>query len=279
MELRLLAVTAHPDDESLGMGGALARYADEGVGVYLVCATRGESGRCGDGFRRPPPEEVGRIREQELRAAAAELGVREVSLLDFRDGTLDSVDPGEAIAKIAGHLRRVRPQVVVTFGPEGAYGHPDHIAICQLTTAAVVSAAAPWDRSPGSGEPPHQVSKLYYMAWPPSKWSAYQAAFRDLKSVVDGVERRAAPWPDWAVTTVLDTRRWWPQVWRAVCCHRSQLAIYEKLEHLPAQQHEYLWGSQEFYRVFSLVNGGRRREDDLFTGLRGRSDRAEESLP
>jgi LmbE family N-acetylglucosaminyl deacetylase len=259
------------------MGGALARYAEEGVGVYLVCATRGENGRCGDGHKRLSPEEVGPIRERELRAAANELGVREVTLLGYQDGALDRADPREVTARIAHQLRRVRPQVVVTFGPEGAYGHPDHIAVCQLATAAVVSAAAPCGRS--SPEEPHQVSKLYYMAWPPEKWVAYQAAFRDLKSVVDGVERRAVPWPDWAVTTVLDTRSWWPQVWRAICCHRSQLAIYAKLEHLPAHEHEYLWGSQEFYRAFSLVNGGRRREDDLFAGLRGRADRVEGKLP
>ncbi|GAB4110812.1 MAG: hypothetical protein Kow001_11830 [Acidobacteriota bacterium] len=266
-------MTAHPDDESLGMGGALARYAEEGVGVYLVCATRGENGRCGDGRKRPPPEEVGRIRERELRAAAGELGIREVTLLGYPDGALDRADPREATARIARQLRRIRPQVVVTFGPEGAYGHPDHVAICQLATAAVVSAAGPGGRESTSAEEPHQVSKLYYMAWPPNKWAAYQAAFRDLKSVVDGVERRAVPWPDWAVTTVLDTRSWWPRVWRAVCCHQSQLAIYAKLEHLPAHEHEYLWGSQEFYRVFSLVNGGRHREDDLFAGLRGRAGR------
>lgn len=267
--LRLLAITAHPDDESLGLGGTLARYSGEGVYVGILCATRGENGRCGDGPERPSPPEVGRIREGELRAAAKVLGVHEVHFLDFLDGALDSVDPRTAVSRVAQVIRRFRPQVVITFGPEGAYGHPDHIAISQYTTAAVVAAAgSATSGDEPTGDLPHAVSKLYYMAWPAAKWAAYQAAFKDLKSVVDGLERRATPWPDWALTTVLDTRAWWPQVWQAVCCHQSQLAIYCRLESLPARQHESLWGSQEFYRAFSLVNGGRLRETDLFAGIR-----------
>ena len=84
---------------------------------------------------------MGRIREQELMDAADVLGVEEVSFLDYMDGALDQVDPNEAIGKIVQHLRRVRPQVVLTFDQAGAYGHADHIAICQFTTAAAVAAA------------------------------------------------------------------------------------------------------------------------------------------
>jgi hypothetical protein len=95
-----------------------------------------------------------------------------------------------------------------------------------------------------------------------------QAAFRKLTSIVDGVERQANPWPDWAVTTEIDTSAFWPIVWKAVCCHRTQMSIYERLEHLTEQQQRALWGSQEFYRVYSSVNCGRRKENDLFEGLR-----------
>ena len=87
-------------------------------------------------YRHPGAEALAKIREAELRAAAAVLGVHDVSLLDYHDQALDSAAPHRAIADIAAHLRRVRPDVVVTFGPDGAYGHPDHIAICQFTTAA-----------------------------------------------------------------------------------------------------------------------------------------------
>jgi LmbE family N-acetylglucosaminyl deacetylase len=268
--LKLMCVLAHPDDESLGMDGTLAKYAAEGVETYLVTATRGERGWFGDEQDYPGLEGLGRLREAELLAAASELGIREVRFLDYVDGDLDQADPAEAVAKIAGHLRRVKPHVVITFAPEGAYGHPDHVAISQFTTAAVVAAADSSFALSNGAAPlvPHRVSKLYYMAWPKDKWAAYQSVFGDLVMNVEGVERRAAPWPDWAVTTFIDTEAYWPVVWRAVSCHKTQLAAYSRLEHLPEEHHKGLWGTQEYYRAFSLVNGGRRREIDLFDGLR-----------
>ena len=261
-----MAVLAHPDDESFGPGGSLAKYGSEGVKTYVVTATRGERGRYHDGTESPGPEAMGRIREQELLNAAEVLGVEEVSFLDYMDGELDRADPNEAIGKIVQHLRRVRPQVVLTFDQAGAYGHADHIAICQFTTAAVV-AAADTQYLPGQGTP-HAISKLYYFCWSEPEWAAFQAAFKKPTITVDGVERQTAPWPDWAITTRIDARKWWPQVWRAVSCHASQVSAYAKLEDLPPELHEAFWGSQAFYRVFSTVNGGRERENDLFEGLR-----------
>jgi LmbE family N-acetylglucosaminyl deacetylase len=216
------------------------------------------------------PEQLGALREAELRAACRTLGVSEVRVLDYPDGGLDQVDPRAAASIIAGHIRRIRPHVVLTFGPEGAYGHPDHIAISQLTSAAILSAAssAQHPGSPSPADPPHQVSKLYFIAWSQKKWDAYQAALKRLIAKVDGVERQATAWPDWAVTTIIDTSRYWPVAWNAVSCHRTQMSIYGNLEHLSADHHRGLWGSQEFYRAFSLVNGGRTLETDLFDGLR-----------
>jgi LmbE family N-acetylglucosaminyl deacetylase len=191
-------------------------------------------------------------------------------VLEYHDQRLDQADPRSAVADIACHLRRVRPDVVITFAPDGAYGHPDHIAICQFTTAATVASADPvFTCGGGDGDRPHSVSKLYYIAWPQSAWAAYQAAFRQLVSNVDGIERQAVPWPDWAITTVIDTRKFWPTVWRAISCHDSQITAYERLRDLSPEHHEALWGWQSFYRVFSTVNGGRARETDLFEGLRG----------
>ncbi len=268
-QLKLLAVLAHPDDESLGLGGTLAKYAAEGIETYLITATRGERGRYFDADPRPAPELVGRTREAELRAAVRELQVKELHFLDYVDKDLDQAEPAEVIGKIVAHLRRIRPQIVVTFGPEGAYGHPDHIAISQFTMAAVVAAADPDYYGPVAtpGEA-HRVTKLYYMAWTPPKWRAYQEVFRDLKVNVDGMDRRATPWPDWSITTVVDTSKYWPKVWRAVSCHKTQMALFTGLQRLSEEHHKGLWGSQEFYRVFSLVNGGREREDDLFEGIR-----------
>jgi LmbE family N-acetylglucosaminyl deacetylase len=242
------------------------------VETFLLTATRGESGRY-RGQRdagHPGPLALGRIREAELRAAASVLGISELSLLDYHDQELDRANPHEAAERIIQHLRRLRPHVVVTFGPDGAYGHPDHIAISQFTTAAVMGAANPDFTTDEAGErfPPHAVSKLYYLAWPEVTWAAYQAAFRKLISNVDGVERQAVAWPDWAITTIIDTRDNWDTVWQAVSCHESQIVAYERLKDLLPEHHEALWGCQCFYRAFSLVNGGRQRETDLFDGLR-----------
>src|SRR5688572_27240975 len=136
---RLMAVLAHPDDESLGFGGTLAKYAAEGVEVSLVLATRGERGWHGDPNADPGPVELGRIRECELRAAASVLDVREIVFLDELDGQLDRADMTKVAGRLVGEIRRIRPDVVVTFGPDGAYGHPDHIAISRLTTSAIVN--------------------------------------------------------------------------------------------------------------------------------------------
>jgi LmbE family N-acetylglucosaminyl deacetylase len=271
-KFKLMAVLAHPDDESLGFGGTLARYSAEEVETYLVTATRGERGRFFSSIRKAEPDEVGRVREAELRAAAAVLGIREVFVLGYPDGAVDQLDAATAISAIVRHIRRVRPQVFVTFGPDGAYGHPDHIAISQFTTAAVVCAAdAGYDARDGfAGDRPaaHRVAKLYNLAWRNAKWEAYQAAFRKLTSMVDGIARQANPWPDWAVTTEVDTSSYWPVVWKAVCCHQTQMSMYERLEQLSEAQQRALWGSQAFYRVHSAVNGGRQLENDLFKGLR-----------
>lgn len=263
--LRLMCVLAHPDDESLGMGGTMAKYASQGIETYLVTATRGERGWFGDEKEYPGMEALGKIREAELLGAVQELGIREVSFLDYIDGELDQADPVEATARIVSHLKRIRPHVVITFDPNGAYGHPDHIAICQFTTAAVLAAADPGYSNTYA---PHRVAKLYYMAWPRGKFDAYESVFGELTMHVDDIARRTTPWPDWAVTTVIDTAEYWTTVWKAVSCHKTQLAGYGQLEHLSPEHHKSLWGTQEYYRALSLVNGGRTRETDLFEGLR-----------
>ncbi len=265
--LRLMCMLAHPDDESLGIGGTLARYAAEGIETYLVTATRGERGWWGDEKDYPGLEAMGKTREAELLAAAQVLGIRQVSFLDYIDGDLDQADPAEAVAKAVGHLRRVRPQVVVTFGPDGGYGHPDHIAISQFTTAAIVCAADP-HYAHAKELTPHRVSKLYYKVWTNEEGAAYESVFGDLVMHVDGAERRGVGWPAWAFTTRIDTAAYWQTVWQAVSCHRSQLPGYSKLANLSEEHHKGLWGWQGYYRAFSLVNGGRTVESDLFAGLR-----------
>jgi LmbE family N-acetylglucosaminyl deacetylase len=269
MALRLLAILAHPDDETLGLGGTLVRYAQEGVETFVVTATRGQAGRFKELKRgepgHPGPAKLGEIREAELHAACKVLGVREVTLLDYMDGTLDDADPLHLAAELASHVRRIQPHVVVTFAQDGGYGHPDHVAICQ-GTAAALQVAADASRTDVAG-PPHATAKFYLMAWDEPHWAAYQESFKKLVSNVDGVERQAKPWPDWELSAKIDTRAFWPTVWKAVQCHVSQVANYGTLGSLSAENHEGLWGWGTFYRVFSTVNGGRKKETSLFEGL------------
>lgn len=264
--LKLMAVFPHPDDETLGLSPTLAKYAAEGVETYLVCATRGERGWAGDPKDNPGLEALGRIREAELKAAARVLGLRDVTLLDYVDGEVDQAEPARFIAQIVQHVRRSQPQVVVTFPPDGNYGHPDHIALSQFTTAALVCAA---DASFADLQPPHRVSKLYYMVDARPMVEMLQKEFGfDLRMTIDGVERRWVAWEPWAVTTRLDTADHWRTVVAAMRCHQSQLPSLGEMPNWPEETQRKVWAHGTFYRAYSLVNSGRRVETDLFEGLR-----------
>ncbi len=267
-DLKLLAVFAHPDDESMGMGATLAKYSAEGVETHLVCATRGERGWFGSGEKNPGMNALGQLRERELRHAAETLGMKEIQLLDYVDGDLDQANPAEAIAKIVTHIRAIQPHVIVTFPPDGGYGHPDHIAISQFTSAAIVCAA---DASYADTRslPAHRVSKLYYMVDSENFVNFIAPLMGDISFPVDDQVRGENAWKEWMVTTRIDMSAHCITALQAIKCHKSQLASIAPLMGLPeetAAQALALQGT--FYRAFSLVNGGRKIETDLFEGLR-----------
>ncbi len=128
---RMLVILVHPDDESFAVGGTLAKYADHGIQVILLTATRGEIGIPG-----LAPGKAGAIREQELRRAAEHLGI-EFHFLDYQDGELSQEDSWKFLSHIAGWIDTMRPQVILTFGPDGVSGHPDHVTISNIVTQAV----------------------------------------------------------------------------------------------------------------------------------------------
>src|SRR6266511_2519752 len=173
----LLVALAHPDDETFGVGGVMARAVEEGHRVVIVCATRGEAGEIADPSLATP-ETLGQVRERELRDAARALGVTDVRFLGFRDsgmaGTPENGHPDALInakedvvvERLVREIRDVRPDVIVTFEPGGIYGHPDHVTISERATAAA-EAAEDTDRWPAAGRP-HAVSRLYYVALPKS---------------------------------------------------------------------------------------------------------------
>ena len=212
----LLAVFAHPDDESLACGGLLAWCAAIGVKASLLCLTRGEGG--------PGAESGPANRAAELDAAARILGLADVTLLEHPDGMLPWVDAGLVEADIAAALDRLRPDVVVTFGEDGLYWHPDHIAVHERTTAAVAAAEARGGAAPA----------LYYVTMPIGSMRA--VVTRALEKAAGVVPPPAPPQYILGIdnvdafgadaeppTLVLDVRPFAARKLQAIRCHESQL--------------------------------------------------------
>lgn len=174
MKRTILSVLAHPDDESFGMGGTLAKYAASGVDVHLICATRGEAGEVDpeylEGF-----SSIADLRVHELNCAVNELGIEPVRMLEYRDsgmtGSADNQHPQALInasldqvaGEIADTIREIKPQVVLTFDPIGGYRHPDHIFIHEAATKAFKLAGDP--AHPGNYAP-FQPERLFYHTIP-----------------------------------------------------------------------------------------------------------------
>jgi LmbE family N-acetylglucosaminyl deacetylase len=138
MTFSLGTILAHPDDETFGTGGTLIRYASEGVAVHSLCLTEGEKGWAGgDGSPVIAREHVGAARALELAEAGRRMGLASVTCLKYPDGDLASVNEDYVVRDIVRWLRKVRPDVVITWGPDGGYGHPDHIAAGERALRAI----------------------------------------------------------------------------------------------------------------------------------------------
>jgi len=174
LEKRILSVLAHPDDESFGMGGTLAKYASEGSRVHLICATRGEAGEVAPEYLAGY-DSIAELRIEELNCAIGKLGIETVHFLDYRDSgmtgnpandhpaALINAPLDEVAGKIAAYIREYKPQVVLTFDPIGGYRHPDHIFIHEATTRAFSLAG---DSNFDCGLPPYHPARLYYHTIP-----------------------------------------------------------------------------------------------------------------
>jgi N-acetyl-1-D-myo-inositol-2-amino-2-deoxy-alpha-D-glucopyranoside deacetylase len=278
MAYRLLALFAHPDDEAFGVGGSIARYASEGVAVMLVCATRGEAGEIADPAYATP-ETLAQVREQELRCAAETIGVQEVIFLDYRDsgmaGAPENDDPAayirapaeEVIGRLVGVIRRVRPHVVVTFEPNGGYGHPDHIAIHQHTVAAFHAAANP-ARYAEQG-PVWQADRLFYTAIPRSffeKMRDEMAALGMDTSEFARWEEAGFGWPDDQVNVTVDVSATVEAKWEALQCHRTQFGPRNLFRRLPEPIVKRLMSHEHFALAWPPAAAGTTLSG-LFAGL------------
>ena len=221
----LLAVLAHPDDETFRCGGTLALLSRRGMRVQVLSATRGEAGSCGD----PPlcaPEELPAVREHELRCACSALGIESPRLLGYRDDTLAGVDKEEAVEQIMMAIREVQPQALLTWPPDGLSGHPDHVAVSRWTSQAFHRAAVLGPDAPAA---------LYHLAVPRSVAEALGLA--QLHAI-----------PDEDVTLAVDVMDVWAQKIAAILCHRTQAGGSPILEAPEARQRLFL-GKEHLRRV------------------------------
>jgi N-acetyl-1-D-myo-inositol-2-amino-2-deoxy-alpha-D-glucopyranoside deacetylase len=269
--LSLLAVFAHPDDESFATGGTLARYAREGVAVSLVCATRGEAGEISDPALATP-ETLGRIREDELRVACSTLGIGEPRFLDYVDATLPDVDRHVAEGKVVRAIRELKPQVVLTWGPEGGYGHPDHVAVHEWATTAFRAAGDPsaFPEQLAAGLQPWSPQKLYYVAMPQERYQRVGEVARRLEIGTTWDRRDWSTFgvPEASVTTFVNVALYADTKLEAVASHQTQFSPRHPYALLPRDLIRQLFHEECFILAESCVGRADGREDDLFRGIR-----------
>lgn len=262
---KLLAIFAHPDDEAIMMGGTMAHYARRGVSVNLLCATRGEWGTISDD-RLATRENLGEVREKELHNACEILGANLLGFLDCPDANINNTDWQEIEEKIVRAIRALRPQVVVTFGHDGLYGHPDHIAVSMLTSDAFKSAADKncFRHQIKEGLEPFQASKLYYAQYP-------DFLMNQLFSSVLANHDAAHLWgfqPEtfgvsaYDITTLLNVEETLPLKMKAIKAHQTQFAP-DNIFSLVGDETARKFLSREYFRLVSPAFSG-NLEDDLF---------------
>lgn len=269
----LLAVVAHPDDEG-SCGGSLAKYAAEGARVYVACATRGDGPDAQIKNGAATRETLGQVRAQELACACQALGAQPPVFLGYQDGAVAQTPPAEAARAVAGLIRRLQPQVVVTHDPGGGYGHPDHIAVSGFVTAAFSLAGDPAAAVAGA---PFTPAKLYYFAIPRS-FREFVPALRDRRAEIGGQVLGFVGVPDEQITTAVDIRAWLRAKLDALKCHRSQFELDPETgdpktfaASLPEPERLKWFGHERFVLARSVglqqpaADGA--LETDLFNGL------------
>ena len=216
----LLAVFAHPDDETFRPGGTLALLAQQGVRVHVLTFTHGEAGSCGD----PPlcaPEELPAVRQRELQCACAALGIQPPRLLDYGDGHLQECDAETMVSRILSVVNEVKPQLLLSFGPDGLSGHPDHIAVGQWAAEAFRRAEA--------------IAALYTVAVPQSL--AQKLDMRQICAV-----------PDEAIALTVDVSSVWEIKLTAMRCHATQISSSPMMS-VPVERQRLFFGREYFVRA------------------------------
>jgi N-acetyl-1-D-myo-inositol-2-amino-2-deoxy-alpha-D-glucopyranoside deacetylase len=265
----LLLVHAHPDDEAISTGGVMMKAKAHGHRVVLITATRGEVGEIYNMDEATSRPHLGEIRTQELKAASEILGVDRQEFLGYRDSgmvdTADNKDPrsfhqarlDEAAGKVAVFLREERPDVVVTYGEDGVYGHPDHIKAHHVTNAAL-------DMLEREGSP---VKKLYYTAIPRSGMEEFMKQMPEEARRMQNPNMQFAGTPDELVTTRVDVHDYVDRKRQAFAAHVSQNDPNSFFATMQSQIYELVFGT-EYFQLARGTLGSEPPEPDLFAGIR-----------
>ncbi len=228
----LLWIFAHPDDESFGYAGTMAWAHDAGLRTAYVCATRGDVGEIRDS-RLATLDTLGAVREQELRSAMSHVGLGELRILGFRDSGMENTPENEhplalinqpvetLLTHLVGHIRDLRPDTVITFGPEGIYGHPDHVLMGKLAARAVELAADPsW--LPALHEP-WRANALYFASVPRERMLAIASDPGQPIGDISEKARNNLGTPTSMITHWLDVSDWLDAKRRAIIAHATQI--------------------------------------------------------
>jgi LmbE family N-acetylglucosaminyl deacetylase len=279
----LMGIFAHPDDESFGPGATLARYAAEGVDVHVIIATDGIAGSVEDDLHLQRHDTLAQVRSAELSRAAVALGVASVWSLPYRDsgmrGAPDNNHPdalirqplAHTVQEVLGYVERLRPQVILTHDPYGGYGHPDHVRVCEATTAAfhIARGEASRRREPGWTGP----QKLYYTAFP--KWiikffvRMMPLIGKDPTSFGRNGDINLVEISEWEtpVHARVDVDRYLPVKEAASLAHASQYSGGPSWARaLPPPVRRRVFAHELFTRAFPAPNG--TLESDLFAAVR-----------
>jgi LmbE family N-acetylglucosaminyl deacetylase len=241
----LMCVLAHPDDETFGPGGTIAKYARQGVRVSIIIATSGQAGRSAG--LAATPEELGRIRESEARSAGRVLGVAAIHFFGYTDGRLEEADEMEVEERVVRLIRQEKPDIIITFGPEGAGNeHRDHRRISHIATKAIGAAANP-EEFPAqfeAGLTPHLVKKFYYMSGRETPWRKMSTPFLPITTVID-------------ISDLVDLKL------EAFKLHASQQEWMPRLQEWIRAN----GNTEPYHRASSTVTRLPELETDLLTGL------------
>lgn len=281
MNQRILLVFAHPDDESFGPAGTIAKYAKMGHEIILICATKGESGKILNP-RVKVTEDLKSLREKELSCAAKVLGIKRIIYLGYRDSGMEgrpanmhpeafiNVPDEEVITAIVRWIREIQPTVVLTFEPGGGYGHPDHKKISRCTTEAVQRALEQeYRREFGN---PWKVSRLIYTAISRAQLLTMRYKLKELGLPTEGIDgflAMGAGWEDRYINLVVDISETIELKWKALRCHRSQVPDDSPFFLLPRNLRNDIFSFETFAVAYPPLRRGTKLVD-FFEGLKSK---------